>query len=95
MKFTLTIFGIMVFASALFYTVAQAQKTSAGFESTADFSTYKTFAFDKSGARNPLVNKMIVDAVERELTARGLFFVARPVMFCNEHPAPILLLMQK
>lgn len=51
-------------------------KTSAGFGSSANFASYKTFAFDKSGARNPFVNKMIVDAVERELTARGLAKVA-------------------
>jgi len=76
MKSPLTIFGVMVLASALFCTVAQAQKTSAGFDSNANFSSYKTFAFDKSGARNPFVNKMIVDAVERELTARGLTKVA-------------------
>jgi len=76
MKSPLTILGILVLASALFCTVAQAQKTSAGFDSNADFSSYKTFAFDKSGARNPFVNKMIVDAVERELTARGLTKVA-------------------
>lgn len=72
MKSPLTIFGLMVLASALFCTVAQAQKTSAGFDSNANFSSYKTFTFDKSGARNPFVNKMIVAAVERELTARGL-----------------------
>ena len=76
MKSPLTLFGVVVLASALLCTVVQAQKTSAGFDSTANFSSYKTFAFDKSGARNPLVNKMIVDAVERELTARGLTKVA-------------------
>jgi hypothetical protein len=76
MKSPLTLFGFIVLASALLCTVAQAQKTSAGFDSSANFSSYKTFAFDKSGARNPFVNKMIVDAVERELTARGLTKVA-------------------
>lgn len=76
MKSPLTLFGVVVLASALLCTVAQAQKTSAGFDSSANFSSYKTFAFDKSGARNPFVNKMIVDAVERELTARGLTKVA-------------------
>jgi Domain of unknown function (DUF4136) len=76
MKSPLTLFGVIVLASTLFCTVAQAQKTSAGFDSNANFSSYKTFAFDKSGARNPFVNQMIVDAVERELTARGLTKVA-------------------
>ena len=55
-----------------FSTVAQAQKTSAAFDETANFASYKTFAFDKSGARNPFVDKLIVEAVERELTSRGL-----------------------
>lgn len=76
MKSSLPMLGVIVLASALLCTVAQAQKTSAGFDSSAGFSSYKTFAFDKSGARNPFVNKMIVDAVERELTARGLTKVA-------------------
>ena len=82
MKSPLTIFGVTVLACALFCTVAQAQKTSAGFDSNTNFSSYKTFAFDKSGARNPFVNKMIVDAVERELTARGLTKVAW-IHVCN------------
>ena len=52
--------------------VVQAQKTSAAFDEKVDFSNYKTFAFDKEGARNPYVNTLIVQAIERELTARGL-----------------------
>lgn len=56
----------------ILYSVVQAQKTSAAFDEKVDFSNYKTFAFDKEGARNPYVNILIVQAVERELTARGL-----------------------
>ena len=52
--------------------VVQAQKTSAAFDEKVDFSNYKTFAFDKGGARNPYVNNLIVEAIERELTSRGL-----------------------
>jgi hypothetical protein len=52
--------------------VVQAQKTSAAFDEKADFSSFKTFAFDKDGARNPYVNTLIVQAIERELTSRGL-----------------------
>lgn len=52
--------------------VVQAQQTSAGFDEKVDFSNYKTFAFDKDGARNPFVNSLIVEAIERELTSRGL-----------------------
>ncbi len=52
--------------------VVQAQKTSAAFDEKVDFSNYKTFTFDKGGARNPYVNNLIVEAIERELTSRGL-----------------------
>jgi hypothetical protein len=51
--------------------MAHAQKASAGYDKNAKFSNYRTFAFDKHGARNPIVNQMIVAAVERELTSRG------------------------
>jgi hypothetical protein len=71
MKSVLKIAGA-VLSIALLGTVAYSQKTSAAFDETANFSNYKTFAFDKGGARNPLVNTMIVAAVERELTSRGL-----------------------
>jgi hypothetical protein len=76
MKSTLTTTALVVLVSALFCTVAQAQKTSAGYDEKANFPSYKTFAFDKPGARNPLVSAMIVAAVERELNARGLTKVA-------------------
>ncbi len=72
MKSALTITGGIVLVSALLCTVAHAQKTSAGYDKNVNFSNYKTFAFDNSGARNPYVNIMIVGAVERELTSRGL-----------------------
>src|SRR6185295_14665265 len=72
MKSALSIASVALLASLLLSTAAHAQKTSAGYDKNANFSNYKTFAFDKAGARNPIVNKMIVDAVERELTSRGL-----------------------
>lgn len=72
MRSALTIAGVVLLASALFSTVAHAQKTSAGYDKNANFSNYKTFAFDKGRARNPFVNAMILEAVERELTSRGL-----------------------
>ena len=52
--------------------MGHAQKTSSGYDENADFLNYKTFSFDKSGGRNPFVNEMIVAAVVRELTSRGL-----------------------
>lgn len=72
MKSVTTIAGAIVLASALLCTVAHAQKTSAAHDESVDFSNYKTFAFDQGGARNPFVNTLIVAAVERELTLRGL-----------------------
>jgi len=72
MKSVLTIAGVVLLATVLFPGVGHAQKTSAAYDKNVDFSGYKTFAFDKSGARNPFVNIMIIEAVERELTSRGL-----------------------
>jgi len=72
MKSLLTITAVLILSYALNSTVAQAQKTSAGYDESVNFSTFKTFKFDKSGARNPFVNELIVAAVERELTSRGL-----------------------
>ena len=72
MKFVLTKTGAMFLATFILCGVVQAQKTSAAFDENVNFSNYKTFAFDKEGARNPFVNTLIVDAVERELTSRGL-----------------------
>jgi len=72
MKSVLTVTGVFVFATVLFCTVVQAQKTSAAFDKNVDFASYKTFAFDEGGARNPFVNMLIIEALERELISRGL-----------------------
>ncbi|MCM3903380.1 MAG: DUF4136 domain-containing protein [Pyrinomonadaceae bacterium] len=73
MKSVLTITGVIVLATALLSTVAHAQKTSAAYDQRVDFSNYKTFMFSsETGARNPLVNELIVTAVEREFASRGL-----------------------
>src|SRR5215510_1974257 len=72
MKSVLTKTGAIFFASLILCSVVQAQKTSAAFDENVDFSNFKTFAFDKDGARNPFVNTLIVQAIERELTSRGL-----------------------
>jgi hypothetical protein len=72
MKSVLTKAAAVFFASLILCSMVQAQKTSAAFDESVDFSQFKTFAFDKEGARNPYVNHLIVEAVERELTSRGL-----------------------
>ena len=72
MKSILKIAGVIVLASVL-STVTNAQKTTAAHDKTVNFSNFKTFMFsEKAGARNPFVNQMILAAVERELTSRGL-----------------------
>ena len=76
MKSAFTLACVIILASLLSNSVAHAQKTSAGYDQNANFSSYKTFAFDKAGARNPFVNSLIMTAVERELTSRGLTKVA-------------------
>jgi len=72
MKSLLKSTGAIFLASFMLCIVVQAQKTQTAFDETVDFSNFKTFAFDKEGARNPYVNTLIVEAIERELTARGL-----------------------
>ena len=52
---------------------ALAQKVKVDVDSTANFSSFKTFGWDKGMvARNPLISALIVTAVESELTSRGL-----------------------
>jgi hypothetical protein len=72
MKSVITKAAALFVASFILCSVVQAQKTSAAFDEKVDFSNYKTFAFDEKGARNPYVNALIVEAIERELTSRGL-----------------------
>lgn len=72
MNFVMTKTAALFVAIFILCSVVQAQKTSAAFDENVDFSNYKTFAFDKGGARNPYVNALIVEAIERELTSRGL-----------------------
>ena len=53
--------------------VTEAQKVSGGYDKTVNFSGYKTYLFSSTkGARNPFINAMIITALERELSARGL-----------------------
>jgi hypothetical protein len=73
MKSVLSLAVVILLASTLSFTEVNAQKTSAGYDKSVNFSSYKTFMFSKTpGARNPFVNEMIMAALTRELTARGL-----------------------
>ena len=71
--------SIAPLASMLFIEpVALAQKVSVHHDPPAQFQNYKTFVFSAgNGARNPLVNGLIIAALERELTARGLIKVEK------------------
>ena len=67
---------IILIAAVLSFCVASAaaQEVKVDVDATANFASYKTFGWDKSGtvARNPLIAALIVTAVESELTKRGL-----------------------
>jgi hypothetical protein len=49
------------------------QNVKVDVDTTANFSSFKTFGWDKGMvARNPLISQMIIAATESELTSRGL-----------------------
>jgi len=49
-----------------------AQKVKTEYDKTVDFSKYKTYAWQQGqGARNELINQMILAAVELQLAAKG------------------------
>src|SRR6185369_3517681 len=71
--------SIILAAAILFCSMSPvfAQKVKVDVDSTANFSTFKTFAWAVGMvARNPLITQTIIAAVESELTARGLTKVA-------------------
>jgi hypothetical protein len=58
----------LLFAAPVF-----GQKVDVKFDKNVNFSQYKTYFWDKGmPARNPIINQMIIDAVDQQLTARGL-----------------------
>ena len=68
------ILAVILLASA---PLAHAQKVTVKFDKAAPFAGYKTYMFEsEKGARNLMVNEMIVTAIERELNAKGLTKVA-------------------
>ena len=65
----------MLVAAVLSLSVATAvaQNVKVDVDSTANFPSFKTFGWDKGMvARNPLISALIVNAVESELTRKGL-----------------------
>ena len=60
---------ILVVASA----PANAQKVAVGSDPSIDLSRYKTYGWSKGLAGpNPLIHQLVVDAVDRAMTAKGL-----------------------
>ena len=69
MKRTIMILAVLLFAAAAAY----GQKVDVKVDSKVDFSKYKTYSWVKGmPAKNPIINQMITDAVDQQLTARGL-----------------------
>lgn len=49
-----------------------AQKVTVSADPSVDFSKYKTYAWDQGAFSNPMVQQLIVAAVDREMASRGL-----------------------
>lgn len=65
--------AIIGLAFLLFACPAFGQKVDVNFDKSVDFSQYKTYFWVKGmPARNPIINQMITDAVDQQLSARGL-----------------------
>jgi len=55
---------------------AVAQKVSVDYDKNASFTNYKTYAWKEgTPAKNPLNNTRIIDAIDKQLTAKGLMKV--------------------
>ena len=54
-----------------------AQKVTVSADPSIDFSKYKTYAWDQGVFSNPMVQQLIVAAVDREMASRGLQKVNR------------------
>lgn len=60
--------GFLLFAFPVF-----GQKVDVKLDKAVDFSQYKTYFWVKGmPARNPIINQMIIDAVDQQMAARGL-----------------------
>ena len=57
----------------LFTSPALAQKIEVKYDKATNFGSYKTYSWDRGmAARNPLIDQMIVEAIDNELALRGL-----------------------
>jgi len=76
MRLSGTLLGMILLA--LFAALsASAQKVSVGADPGVDLTKYKTYAWTKEVAStNPIINEMVVSAVDTQLAAKGLQKVA-------------------
>ena len=67
MKSIIILVWIVLSAGTVF-----AQKVKVGFDPTADFSKYRTYAWDQGVMQNPIIGQTIMTAVDKALTDKGL-----------------------
>ena len=83
MKFT----KILPIISLLFLASCATIKVEADYDTTADFSQYKTFAFYKKGIEkvdiSSLDKKRIIKAIEQEMLAKGFTLSSKPDIVVN------------
>ena len=63
---------IIIALLALSAFTANAQKVKVASDPGADFSRYKTYAWDQGGMANPLIKQTVVAAVDSALAGKGL-----------------------
>ena len=80
---------VLALAALLAPAVVLAQKTSYDYDKSANFASYKTYAFkDGTKVGQPLIDDRIVAAIEAQLAAKGLKKVdANPDVFVVYHTA--------
>jgi hypothetical protein len=65
--------AIIGLALLLFAYPVLGQKVNVKYDKAVDFSKYKTYTWvPGSPAKNPIINQMIIDAVDQQMAARGL-----------------------
>jgi hypothetical protein len=79
---------IFAIAALMLPTLAVAQKTSYDYDKTANFASFKTYAFkDGTKVGQELIDNRIVAAIETELAAKGLTKSDNPDVFVVYHVA--------
>ena len=63
---------IILIAIVLSAGTVDAQKVKVGFDPAADFSKYRTYAWDQGIMPNPIIRQTIMTAVDSAMTAKGL-----------------------